>query len=89
VVLAGDELLGLSAAFLARGTRHVVASVVPIPDAATAALMVGFHQRVFGGTLVADALAQAQQQIDRTDVAAFAASVGFVCIGAGFGSIAC
>jgi tetratricopeptide (TPR) repeat protein len=89
VVLAGDELLGLSAAFLARGTRHVVASVVPIPDAATAALMVGFHRRVFGGTLVADALAQAQQQIDRTDVAAFAASVGFVCIGAGFGSIAC
>ena len=30
-VRAGDELLGVCATFLALGTRHVIASVVPAP----------------------------------------------------------
>jgi hypothetical protein len=88
VVLAGDELLGLSAAFLARQTRHVVASVLPIPDGATAPLMVSAHKLLAGGTFVAAALAHAQEQIDRSDPAAYAAAAGFVCIGAGFDSLA-
>src|SRR6185312_7743612 len=53
VVLAGDELLGLSASFLSRTTRRVVASVVPVPDAATAPLMVRFHQLMAHGVPVA------------------------------------
>ena len=87
-VLAGDELLGLSAAFLARQTRHVVASVLPIPDAATAPVMVSMHKLLFGGAFVATALAQSQEHIDRSDPAAYAAAAGFVCIGAGFDCLA-
>lgn len=88
VVVAGDEMLGLSAAFLGRETRHVVASVVPVPDAATTPLMVGFHERLAQGVAVATALCRAQQEMDDDDPAAFAAAAGFVCIGAGFDSIA-
>ena len=69
VVLAGDEMLGLSASFLARETRHVVASVVPIPDAATTPVMERLHRLLSRGTQVAVALAQAQQQVDPHDPA--------------------
>jgi CHAT domain-containing protein len=88
VVLAGDELLGLSAAFLARETRQVIASVVPIPDAATARLMVSLHTRLAQGAPVAAALAHAQESIDQDDPAAYAAAAGFICIGAGFEALA-
>ncbi len=88
VVLAGDEMLGLGATFLAGATRHVVASVVPVPDAATAPLMVAFHSLLARGVAVAPALARAQQQVDEGDPAAFAASAGFICLGAGFDAIA-
>jgi tetratricopeptide (TPR) repeat protein len=84
VVLAGDELLGLSATFLSRTTRRVVASVVPVPDAATAPLMVQFHRLMAHGVPVADSLAQAQCGIGQDHPAAFAAAAGFVCLGAGF-----
>lgn len=85
VVLAGDELLGLGAALLAGDTRHLVASVVPVPDAETHDLMVGFHDRLRAGACVAEALAQAQAAMDENDPRAFAAAAGFVCLGAGFG----
>ena len=84
VVLAGDEMLGLGAALLSRGSRNVIASVVPIPDAATRPLMVALHQGLADGTPVAHALAQAQSGIDQDDPSAFAAAAGFVCVGAGF-----
>jgi CHAT domain-containing protein len=86
VVLAGDEMLGLSAAFLSRRTRTVVASVVPVPDAETGQLMVAFHQRLATGTSAAAALSAAQQSVDPDDAAAVAAAAGFVCIGAGHAS---
>jgi CHAT domain-containing protein len=86
VVLAGDELLGLSAAFLSRQTRTVVASVVPVPDAETGPLMVAFHRQLAAGATVAAALATAQETVDPDNVAAVAAAAGFVCIGAGFTS---
>lgn len=85
VVLAGDELLGLGAALLAGDTKHLVASVVPVPDAATHDLMVGFHRHLRAGATVAEALAQAQLAMDENDPRAFAAAAGFVCLGAGFG----
>lgn len=84
VVLAGDEMIGFSAAFLNRQTRNVVASVVPIPDAATAPVMVSFHSKLVAGTPVATALADAQESIDPADATAYAAAAGFVCVGAGF-----
>ncbi len=84
VVLAGDEMIGLSAAFLNKRTRNVVASVVALPDAATAPTMVAFHRDLAAGAPVAQALARAQESIDPLDGRAYAAAAGFVCMGAGF-----
>ena len=49
VVCAGDELLGLGAMFLARGSSQLVASPLPVPDTETAPLMTAFHRRRRGG----------------------------------------
>ena len=75
----GDELLGLSAALLASGTRTIIASVVPVPDAAARRLMVAFHRRLAAGASPASALAEAQAGL-RADQRALA---GFLCLGAG------
>ncbi|HEY3606115.1 MAG TPA: CHAT domain-containing protein [Pseudonocardiaceae bacterium] len=82
VVLAGDELLGLGATFLARGTGALIASVVPVPDAETAPLMVALHRGLATGHAPADALAAAQRDVPADDLAAIAAAAGFVCLGA-------
>jgi CHAT domain len=75
----GDELLGLSAALLASGTRTIVASVVPVPDAAARRLMLAFHRRLAAGASPAAALADAQSGL-RADRSALA---GFLCLGVG------
>jgi CHAT domain-containing protein len=75
----GDELLGLSAALLASGTRTIVASVVPVPDAAARRLMLAFHRRLDAGASPAAALAEAQAGL-RGDRSALA---GFLCLGVG------
>ena len=75
----GDELLGLSAALLASGTRTIVASVVPVPDAAARRLMLAFHRRLAAGASPAAALAEAQAGL-RADRSALA---GFLCLGVG------
>ena len=82
-VRAGDELLGLTATFLARGARQVVASVLPVPDAETAPLMTAFHAGLVAGNPAARALADAQANLADGD-AALAAAAGFVCIGGTF-----
>ncbi|RKT68125.1 CHAT domain-containing protein [Saccharothrix variisporea] len=74
VVVSGDELLGLSATFIERGTARVIASVVPIPDAETKPLMTAVHRHLVAGVAPARALALAQQEVGPS---------GFVCIGAG------
>ncbi|GAB3132340.1 CHAT domain-containing protein [Microbispora hainanensis] len=83
VVRTGDELMGLAVAFLARGTSQLVASVLPIPDAATTPVMVAFHERLAAGRPPAAALAEAQQAVRGDDPRTAAAAAGFVCIGAG------
>ena len=70
----GDELLGLAAALLGMGTRTVVASVVPVPDAAAKRLMLAFHSNLVAGHSAAAALARAQ---------AGRAPASFVCLGSG------
>ena len=80
-VRAGDEIMGLSATFLALGARHVVASVVPVPDAETVPLMIAFHRRLADGQPPMSALAGAQQQLGAGQPAAMAAAAGFVSIG--------
>jgi CHAT domain-containing protein len=57
----GEGLLGLTRAFLARGSRSVVASLWRVDDQSTAALMTVYHQKLRGGRLDrAEALRQAQ-----------------------------
>jgi CHAT domain-containing protein len=80
-VRAGDEVMGLSATFLALGTSQVVASVVPVPDAETVPLMVAFHRRLAAGTPTVPALAAAQAEAGHGDAESMAAAAGFISIG--------
>ncbi len=58
-VRAGDELLGLATALLARGTRSLVASVCALPDSrGLRETMTAFHERVAAGASPAIALAR-------------------------------
>jgi tetratricopeptide (TPR) repeat protein len=82
VVPAGDELLGLGAAFIAQGTRQIIASVTPIPDAHSTHLMIAFHRALAAGNSAAAALAESQLRFGAEDTAAMATAAAFVCIGA-------
>lgn len=72
-VHSGDELMGLAAALLARGTATLVASVVPVPDERTAAVMTALHAGLRRGLPPAAALAAAQAKHGQ---------LGFACFGA-------
>ena len=74
VVVSGNELLGLAATFLERGTSQLIASVVPVPDAATKDLMIAVHRRLRENVPPARALAEAQEELGEPN--------GFVCVGA-------
>ncbi|MEN3358957.1 MAG: hypothetical protein V7637_2939, partial [Mycobacteriales bacterium] len=81
-VLAGDEILGFTAALLAGGTSTLIAPVVPVPDVETASLMLAYHGRLRAGQSPAEALAGAQAELRAADSVAGAAAAGFVCLGA-------
>ena len=59
----GDELIGLSRAFIYAGTLGVVVSLWQVDDATTAWLMTRFHQYVNAGYTVSEALTWAQRDI--------------------------
>jgi CHAT domain-containing protein len=82
-VLAGDEVLGLTAALFALGTRTVVATVIPVPDEATRPMMLALHTALRLGLQPAEALVQARTAADPLDPSALATAAGFVCFGAG------
>jgi CHAT domain-containing protein len=84
VVCAGDELLGLSATFLAAGTSQLVATVLPVLDAESAPVMVALHQLLAAGLPPAEALMVAQRRVRDEEDAVRAAAACFVCMGAGF-----
>ncbi len=69
----GDELMGLAGAVFSLGTSTLIASVVPVADDVTKALMVELHRELCTGASPTVALAKAQAQV-RAD--------GFVCFGA-------
>ena len=71
----GDELMGLASAVFALGTRTLIASVAPVNDAETRALMNVFHAALCAGLSPANALVSAQQAVPEAR--------GFVCFGAG------
>ncbi len=81
VVRAGDELLGLTATLLARGTRQIIAAVVPLPDMETRPLMVELHRLLVRGEDPPAALAKAQELSAKNASPAAAAAAGFVCLG--------
>lgn len=69
----GDELMGLAGAVFSLGTSTLIASVVPVADDVTKALMVELHRELCAGSSPTAALAAAQERV-RAD--------GFVCFGA-------
>jgi hypothetical protein len=75
----GEELLGFAAALIEMGAGTILASVVPVPDAATRRLMTALHGRLAAGDSPAVALAKAQAALRPNEYPL----AGFVCIGAG------
>ena len=75
----GDELLGFAAALTGMGTRTVIASVVPAPDATVKRLMIALHRELIAGHSPAVALATAQATLRPGE----SALTGFVCLGSG------
>ncbi|MEB3370269.1 CHAT domain-containing protein [Saccharopolyspora mangrovi] len=70
----GDQLSGLTATLLERGTATVIASVVPVPDERTVEVMLTLHDALDSGLRPSAALAKAQARHGET---------GFICIGYG------
>ncbi len=75
----GDELLGFAAALLDMGTRTIIASVMPVPDAPAKRLMFDLHRHMIAGATPALALAKAQAALPARE----SALNGFVCLGGG------
>ena len=75
----GDELLGFAAALIGMGTRTIIASVVPVPDAGAKRLMISLHGHLTTGAPPSVALARTQERLSphRYEQA------GFVCLGTG------
>ncbi|MEN8006215.1 MAG: CHAT domain-containing tetratricopeptide repeat protein [Candidatus Krumholzibacteriota bacterium] len=83
-ILSGEGVLGLSSAFLIAGVRTVVASLWPVDDGATAALMKEFYAELSAGHDVATALARAQEAIREKPATAHPFYwAGFVVVGDG------
>jgi CHAT domain-containing protein len=59
----GDELVGLTRAFLYAGAPAVMTTLWPIEDAASAALMEAFYRHLRGGLTNAEALRAAQLEV--------------------------
>ena len=77
-----DELLGLVSALIPLGTIGVVASVVPVNDAAAVPLMAGLHRHLRRGASLAEALCGARMDLVR-EPAITACGWSFVALGAG------
>jgi CHAT domain-containing protein len=64
------------------GTAAIVASVVPVNDAAVVPLMIGLHQELRSGASLAEALRDARRRCESDPVAA-ATGWSFICLGSG------
>jgi tetratricopeptide (TPR) repeat protein len=77
-----DELLGLASALIPLGTTGIVASVVPVNDAAVIDLMAALHQHLRSGAGLAEALQKARSGMQLDPIQA-ATSLSFLCLGTG------
>lgn len=59
----GEGVVGLTRSFLAAGAQGVVASLWPVPDASTAALMTGFYEELWQRHSAAASLRAARAQL--------------------------
>jgi CHAT domain-containing protein len=83
---AGEGLAGLARPFLASGVPAVVASLWQIDDRSSAALLEAFHRRVLAGLGAAEALREAQMEMQAGRdpfLSSAAAWAGFQVLGAG------
>jgi CHAT domain-containing protein len=80
--VGADELLGFAAALLPLGTVGIVASVVPVDDGATAALMVDLHDALRRGVSMAEGLLVARTTAGDGPLAT-ATACAFVAFGPG------
>ncbi|OHV39329.1 MULTISPECIES: CHAT domain-containing protein [Pseudofrankia] len=80
VPVGADELVGMVGALIPKGTASLLASVVPVNDAATAPLMVEVHARLRAGVDLAQALSVARA-VAVDDPAGLAAGLAFVALG--------
>jgi tetratricopeptide (TPR) repeat protein len=80
-----NELLGLASSLIPLGTAALVASVVPVNDAAVVPLMLALHQELRRGASLPEALRDARQGSESDPVAA-ATAWSFVCFGSGSAS---
>jgi tetratricopeptide (TPR) repeat protein len=69
VTVGADELLGLVSALISLGSAGVVASVVPVNDAATVPLMIALHDQLHGKSSLPEALTQARYAVSADPVA--------------------
>ena len=77
-----DELLGLTAALLPLGTAGIVASVGPVNDEATVAVMLALHDGLRQGMTTAGALCRARAAAAVSGPLATATAWSFVALGA-------
>jgi CHAT domain-containing protein len=76
----GDELLGTISTLVPRGTTSLLASIVPVNDVVTGALMADFHTGLRSGAGFAEALRDARtSRVD--DPVALATALSFVALG--------
>jgi CHAT domain-containing protein len=74
-------LLGLAHTLGPLGTAGIIASVVPVNDQATAALMLSLHRQLRRGASLAEALRDARDGADGDPVLA-ATALSFIALGA-------
>jgi CHAT domain-containing protein len=79
--VAGDELLGMISVLVPLGTRSLLATTVPVNDAAAAPLMADFHAALGRGRDFAEALLHGRQSAAGEPVR-FATAVAFSTLGA-------
>ena len=77
-----NELLGLASSLIPLGTAGIVASVVPVNDAAVVPLMLALHRGLRRGASLAEALRDARQGSE-SDPVAMATGWSFICLGSG------
>jgi tetratricopeptide (TPR) repeat protein len=78
--VGGDELLGMISVMLPLGTASLLASVVPVNDAAAAPLMTDFHTALRAGKRFAEALLHARTRVP-ADPVREATALAFVAVG--------